>query len=126
MVDILAAVPLSVGGIIALLLNALVAFIALVIADKIIAHSINVKKLFIIALVALFLTPIVGAVVLELIALPVLVSAYILPLLVWIILGEVLLSSDMGTKAKVAVIGFVVYIVLSIFLTPYLFSVLSF
>ncbi len=126
MVDILAAVPLSIGGVIALLLNAVVAFIALVIADKLIAHSIDAKKIFIMALVALFITPIIGAVILSLVALPVLVSAYILPILVWLVLGEVLLSSDSGTKAKVAVIGFVVYIILSMFLSPFLFSLIPF
>ncbi len=127
MVDILGLVPLSVGGVIALLLNSIVALIALVIADKVIAHNVDVKHLFIMSIVALFVTPIIGGVVLGYVAVPAVVSAYLLPLVVWIALGEVLIKeADMKTKLKVVVVGFIAYIILSILLAPYVFSLIPF
>lgn len=127
MVDILNLVPLSAGGVIALLINAVIAFLALVIADKLIAHNVNAKRLFIISLVALFLTPIVAGIALSYAALPSLVAAYVLPLIVWLVLGELLIKeADMKTKLKVVVVAFAVYIILSIFLAPVIFSALPF
>ena len=127
MVDILSLVPLSVGGMIALLVNALVAFVALVIADKVIAHSIDAKRLLIMSIVALFVTPIVGALVLGYVAIPIVVSSYLLPLVVWIILGEILIKeAGMKAKLKVIVVAFIVYLVLSTFAAPYIFSALPF
>ena len=124
-VDILSFVPLSVGGVIALLLNSVIAFIALVIADKVIAHNVDVKHLFIMSIVALFVTPIIGGLVLGYLAIPTVVSSYLLPLVVWIALGEVLIKeADMKTKLKVVIVGFIAYIVLSIFLAPYVFSLI--
>lgn len=125
MVDLLSFVPLSIGGVIALLLNTVIAFIALVIADKVIAHSIDAKRLFIMAFLALFITPIIFAVLLSGLSLPAMVSAYVLPFLVWLALGEVLIKdSDMKTKLKVVVVAFVVWILLSIFVAPYVFQLL--
>ena len=127
MVDILSLVPLSVGGIIALLVNALVAFVALVIADKVIAHSIDAKRLLIMSIVALFITPIVGALVLGYVSIPIVVSSYLLPLVVWIILGEILIKeTGMKAKLKLIVVAFVVYLILSTFAAPYIFSALPF
>lgn len=127
MVDLLSFVPLSVGGVIALLVNTLIAFLALVIADKIIAHNVDAKRLFILAFIALFVTPIVGSLIFSAIALPSAVSAYVLPLIVWIVLGELLIKeADMKTKLKVVVVAFIVWIVLSIVLAPTVFSLLPF
>ena len=125
MVDFLSYVPLSVGGMIALLVNMLIAFIALVIADKIVAHNVDAKRLLILAFVALFVTPIVAAIVLSSLALPALVSAYVLPFVVWLALGEVLIKeADMKTKLKVVLLAFVVWIILSIYLAPFIFQLL--
>ena len=127
MVDIIGAIPLSVGSVVVLLVNSLIAFIALFIADKVIAHNVAVKRLFIMSIVGLFLTPIVAAVVLSSIVLPGLVSAYVLPLLVWIVLGEILIKeADIKTKLKVVVVAFAVYILLSIFLAPPIFALVNF
>lgn len=127
MVDLLSYVPLSVAGVIALLVNMLIAFIALVIADKIVAHSVDAKRLLIIAFIALFITPIVAALALSSLALPAFVSGYVLPFVVWLALGEVLIKeADMKTKLKVVVLAFVVWIILSIYLAPFIFSVLHF
>ena len=125
MVDLLNLVPFSVAGIVALLVNTVIAFIALVIADKLIAHNIDAKRLFIIAFVALFLTPIVGALLLSSLALPAVVSGYLFPFIVWLILGELLIKeADMKTKLKVVVVAFVVWIILSMFLAPVIFQML--
>ena len=124
MVDILSLVPLTVGGVVVLLVDSVIAFLALVIADKMIAHNVNPKRLFIISIVSLFLTPIVAGV---LPTLPGLVSAYLLPLIVWLVLGELLIKeADMKTKLKVVVVAFIAYIILSIFLAPVIFSFLKF
>lgn len=125
MVDLLSFVPLSVGGVIALLVNMIIAFIALVIADKVVAHSVDAKRLLILAFVALFITPIVAALALSAVAIPAVVTGYVLPFIVWLALGEVLIKdADMKTKLKVVVVAFVVWIILSIFLAPYIFSLL--
>ena len=117
---------LSMAGIISTLVSSLVAFVALVIADKFIAHNIDAKRLLMIALVALFVTPVLGSFIFSMVSLPASIGAYALPLIVWIILSEILLSSDLMTKLKVAVVGYVVYLVLSITVAPYLFSIIPF
>jgi len=50
-----------------------------------------------------------------------------LPLVVWIILGELLIKeADMKTKLKVVVVAFVIYTFLSLYLTPIILSLLPF
>lgn len=116
---------LSIGYIVSLLISAAVAFIAIAIVGKLIAHNIEAKHSFIMAIVALFVTPIIGTFIVQYIAIPYF-GAFILPLIVWIALGEVLLQADTVTKLKVAVIAFVVYLVLSIYLTPMILGFISF
>ncbi|HIG97411.1 MAG TPA: hypothetical protein HA230_03655 [Candidatus Aenigmarchaeota archaeon] len=125
MVDILSFVPMTLGGIIATLVNVLIIFLALVIADKVIAHNVNVKRLLIMALIAFFLAPIIGSLIAGYVAIPYI--GLILPLIVWIILGELLIKeADMKTKLKVVVVAFVVYTFLSLYLTPVIISLLPF
>lgn len=110
MVDIGALLPVaSIGGLFAILINAVVAWIVLMIIDKIVAGNLDVKRTFIMALVALFIVPIVVG----FLALPGLVSIYVVPLIVWIALGEVLLKASAMQKLKVVIIAFVVYIILN-------------
>lgn len=125
MTDIIGAIPLSVAGIVATLVNALLAFVVILVIDKVIAHNLEPKKALIISLVALFLTPVLGAFAASYIALPDLVFAYVMPLLVWVVLGEILLEGDMTAKLKVMVIAFIVYIVLSFTVAPMLLSFVS-
>ncbi len=126
MADIFAALPLTLAGVISTLISAIVAFIGLVIADKFIAHNIDAKRLLIIAIVALFVTPVAGSFLFAMVSLPAAIGAYALPLIVWIILSEILLSSDLMTKLKVAVVGYVVYLILTITVAPYLFAIIPF
>ncbi len=116
---------LSIGYIVSLLVSAVVAFIAIVISDKLISHNIEAKHSFILAIVALFIAPIVGTFAAPFVPIPYF-GAFILPLLVWIGLGQVLLSAEAMTKLKVTVIAFVVYIVLSLYLTPMIRSLIPF
>ena len=116
---------MTLGGIIATLVNVLIIFLALVIADKVIAHNVNVKRLLIMALIAFFLAPIIGSLIAGYVAIPYI--GLILPLIVWIILGELLIKeADMKTKLKVVVVAFVVYTFLSLYLTPVIISLLPF
>ena len=125
MVDVLSFMPMTLGGIIATLVNVLIIFLALVIADKVIAHNVNVKRLLIMALIAFFLAPIIGSLIAGYVAIPYI--GLILPLIVWIILGELLIKeADMKTKLKVVVVAFVVYTFLSLYLTPVIISLLPF
>ena len=108
---------LNVGSIASLLVNSIVAFIAIMLANKVIAHNFEAKHAFIMAIVALFITPIVGTFIAPYIPIPYF-GAIILPLVVWIALGELSLNADPVTKLKIIIIAFVVYFLLSIFLTP--------
>lgn len=125
MVDLLGIIPLTVGGIVADIVSMLIIFAALVIADKIIAHSVDAKRLLIMSVIAFFVAPIVGSLIAGYIAIPFI--GYILPLIVWIILGELLIKeADMKTKLKVIIVAFIVYILLSMFVAPYIFTMLPF
>ncbi|MBI2233127.1 MAG: hypothetical protein HYU56_04355 [Candidatus Aenigmarchaeota archaeon] len=122
-------IPLTIPGIVTMFVNSLLAFIVVVLSDKVISHNLELKRASIVSGVALFITPVVGALVAGYTALPVSLSgiifAYVLPLLVWIVLGEILLKSDMKTKLKVMAIAFVAYIVLSFTVAPVLLGVVS-
>src|SRR3989338_4297552 len=123
--DIAIDIPLSLCGIIATFVNAIIAFVAITIADKFIGHNFEPKRTFIMALTALFLVPVVATLAFGVGVLPDYVSVYLLPLVLWILLGEVLLGGEgRKTKLEVAIIAFVVYSLMSIFLSPFVFSVL--
>src|SRR5687768_12610621 len=104
----------TVASVLATLVSALVAFVALVISDKFIAHGIETRRLAIISIAALFIAPIAGTLISSYLLVPLYIAAYLLPLAIWIILGEFLLTNDRMTNFKVAAIGWVVYIILSV------------
>jgi hypothetical protein len=120
---------LSVGGIIGLFINAVVTSIAIVIADKVIAHNIEFKHAFIMAIAAFFITPMfITGLMLAGFYIDLSLSLYVLPLLVWIILSELLLQSEVKTKLYVALFAFVVFLVLRdvVGLPAMLYSVIGF
>ncbi|MBI2172891.1 MAG: hypothetical protein HYT73_01625 [Candidatus Aenigmarchaeota archaeon] len=126
----MAEIPfVNIGFIVGTLISAALAFIAIVVSDKLISHNIDAKKSFIMALIALFIVPIVATFVLGFVpavaSIPYMASI-LLPLVFWIGLGEGLLSSDRKTKLKVSVIAFIVYIVLQVFVAPYIRSAIPF
>ena len=119
MVDIISAIPLSAGGIIATFIDAIIAFIVIVAVDKFIGHNFEPKRTFAMAIIALFVAPIISVALIGSSPLPGFVSVYIVPLVLWIVLGELLLQGESNkTKLEVAIIAFVVYSVLRIVLVP--------
>ena len=112
--------PLSVGSATAFLFNALITFFVVMVADLIMAHQMEAKRIFLMSIVSYFLVPIVVLAVGLFMSLPGAVAGYVVPLVVWIILGEVLLKSEFKKKALVAVIAFVLNLILTMFLLPYI------
>ena len=117
---------LSIGWIVGTLVNALVAALALIISDKFIAHQIDAKRILLMALVALFVAPVIASLAIGVTSFAGPVAFYLIPLLIWILLGELLLQAERMVKLKVAAVGFFVYIILSMLLTPYLFAIIPF
>ena len=115
---------LSIGGAISMLIEAIIVFVVLLILDEVIIHQLEVKKSFIMALVvsiiSYFVIPFVIAYIPFISAMPFLY--YIIPLIVWIILGELLLEGEMKQKLIVAVIAFVVYTILTFIGLPMMIS----
>ncbi len=109
MVDITGIIPLSVGGMIGLLINVIIITAVLVIIDRIIAHEMTIKKSFVMAVVAYLFVPIILS--FANIAIP--FAGYIIPLIIWIALGQFLLKGTVKNKAVVAAVAFLVYIILT-------------
>lgn len=127
---LMAEIPfVNIGFVLGTLVSALLAFIAIIISDKVLSHNISPKKSLIMALIALFIVPIVSVFILGFIpsiaSIPY-IASIIIPIIFWIGLGEALLNSDRKTKLKVAAVAFIVYIILDIFLKPYIVSAIPF
>ena len=84
MVDITGIIPLSLGGVIGLLINVVIITIVLAVADKVLAHEMSLKKSFIMALVAYL----VVTIILSAAEISFEFSGYIIPLVVWVVLGQ--------------------------------------
>lgn len=108
---IISSLPFSASVAITYLINALLAFVAVVLVDRIISHEVEAKHalaLSIVSFVAVpILAPFIGAFEKN--------ALLVLSFVSWVILGEALLQSDWQTKLKVLVIAFVVYSVLTLF-----------
>ncbi|MHA1794794.1 MAG: hypothetical protein ACTSUK_01680 [Promethearchaeota archaeon] len=101
-------IPLSIGGAIGLLVNVIIIFLVIVLSDEIVAHNFEIKRSFLMSILAYFVVPII---LLFLPEIP--FGIYIIPLIVWIILGEILLEAEMLKKAVVAIIAFAAYTILT-------------
>lgn len=106
------SLPISASLAITYLINTLLAFAAVVLADRIIAHEMEAKRALVIAVISLFATPLLA---------PYLGIydrgvAILLSLVVWVVMGEILFHADFQTKLKVMGVAFLVYYILSIFL----------
>ncbi len=114
---------LSLGGIVSLVVNVIVTAIAIMIADKIITHEIEVKHSLIMAFIAYFILPLALGYLITFV--PALATvAIILPLVAWIILGELLLKADRKQKAIVAVIAYAVNLLLLTYVSGFIFSLI--
>jgi hypothetical protein len=103
-------IPTSVGGVVSLLVQVVVIWLAVILADKIIAHQIEAKRSAMLAFLAYFLSPLV----LALVAINIPFAGLLLPLVIWVALGEVLLREiGTGARLKVAAVAFVIYLLLN-------------
>jgi len=108
-------IPLSIGGAIGLLVNVIIIFLVIVLSDEIVAHNFEIKRSFLMSILAYFVVPIILSVILSFLPqMPFgIFGIYIIPLIVWIILGEILLEAEMLKKAVVAIIAFAAYTILT-------------
>ncbi|MFH1421053.1 MAG: hypothetical protein ABIG30_03790 [Candidatus Aenigmatarchaeota archaeon] len=115
-------IPLTIGGAISLAITAILMIIAIVIADYIISHNTNIKHSAIMAFGAYFLTPLIISAIGLAGYFDRLVALYVIPLVVWIILGELLLKADAKKKAVIAIIAFAIYAVMNYFGVPFMIA----
>lgn len=111
-------VPLTIPGILGLLITTFIIFIALVIADKVIAHEMDTKHILIMSFLCAFVVPIIVSIALPILPIPAGFSQIFyfgFPLLMWIIFGEALLRGDFKQKIAVAFIAFAVFTALQMF-----------
>lgn len=110
-----AIAPTTSGEIIGLFVNSLLAFLSLVVSDKIIEHRIEVYRLFIMSMASYFMVPLVFSLlgVAGISELTGLLSNYVIPLATWGILGVFMLKTNIKIKWSVAKTGFVVYSILT-------------
>lgn len=108
-------IPTSIGGVVALLIQIAIIWGVVVLADKIIAHQIEPKRSAILAVLAYFVSPLVLAFA----AISIPFAGIIVPLVVWIVLGEVLLRAyGFTSRIKVAAVAFVIYFLLNLLGVP--------
>ena len=115
---LLGALPLSIGGIISLLLTTVIIFVAIVLSDKILSHEMDTKHVLIMSFLCAFIVPLITSLVTSFISFPAGFSQIFffgMPLVSWIILGEILLEGDFKQKIIVAFIAFAIFTALQMF-----------
>lgn len=114
---------LTASGIVTLLVKSLLAFLLIVISDKVIAHEFEWKHTLIMALLALFATPIVSYLMQQSLNIGIPFFDLIASLIIWVIAGEILLpEGDWETKLKVTLVAFVGYTLIANFGDAYITS----
>jgi len=99
-----------VSSTISLLIECIVITISLSLANLLVEHGIEIKRIIPMALIAYFVTPIVGS----LIAPSIPIISYLLPLVIWVILGEIILTDiEVKKKALIAALGYAIFFVLT-------------
>jgi hypothetical protein len=111
-------IPLTMTGVISLLVESLIIFIAIVLSDEFIEHELEAGHALMMTLIVYFIVPMLTSFISNFLSVSFMYLNYILPLVVWIILAEVFLYGDRMDKLKVAVLAFVIYTVLTIFQIP--------
>ncbi len=112
--------PFTFSVLVVYFINTLIAFIAVILSDNFIAHNIEGKKTFVLALLSFFFAPIIA----PYIGMTGIYSELLLPLIIWIAFGELLLEADTKTKLKVLLVAFAVYFVMSLYVSPYLIGIM--
>jgi len=99
-----------VSSTISLLIECVVITISLSLANLLVEHGIEIKRIIPMALIAYFVTPIIGS----LIAPSIPIISYLLPLVIWVILGEIILTDiEVKKKALIAALGYAIFFVLT-------------
>ena len=110
----------SIESISVVALNAFIVFLSIVISDKFLNHNITVKNSAIMVVIAYLIMPYVMIAIDMLISIPSIVSFILVPLIIWIILGEMLLKDFKFTsKLNVSMIAFITYLLLEYFPISY-------
>ena len=118
MVDVASIIPLSLGGIIGLLVNVVIITVILSLTDKFLAHEISIRNSFIMALIAYLVIPII----LSFANISFAFASYIIPLVIWIILGEILLKGGRKGRLIAAAVAFIAYLALTFLGVPFLIA----
>lgn len=105
-------VPTSVAGAAWLVVQSLAVFLVVMLADRFIAHGYNIKHTLMLAFGAYFLSPAV-ILALQYAGISITNALFIVPLVVWVVLGELLLEGDRKNKLIVAVVGYLSFVALN-------------
>jgi len=116
MVDVFSLLPVaSVSGAIWMFIESIIVAIVVVIADRIIAHEMEMKHAVAVSIAAFFAIPFLMNAVFSIVQIDYMFMTIIingLPLLVWIILAEVFLgSTDHKTKIELAFVAWIAYLI---------------
>jgi len=94
-----------VSSVVSLLIETFLVAAAISLSSAVIAHRIEFKRIIIMAVLAYFLTPLICGMI-NVVAIP-----FVMPLLIWIVLGEVMLKDiDVKKKAMVAILAYVIFL----------------
>lgn len=100
-----------VSSIITELINCLLVVFAVILADYVISHGIEFKRILILSIVGYFFAPIFGYFVSP--YLPIYIP-YLLPIIFWAIAGEIILRDyDRKHRAMVAVLGYIIFLAMT-------------
>jgi len=85
-------------------------WLIILLSDEVIGHQIEAKRALILAAIAYFASPLI----LAFLPLSIPYAGLLMPLVVWIVLGEVLLRAYGTTnRLKIAVLAFVIFTILN-------------
>lgn len=102
-------VPITIEGVVSLLISTTIIFVSIVLSDAIIAHEMEAKEVLVMSFFTYFLTPLAQALLARYIPF---IGFILVPLFVWFVLGEIFLRKDSTTNMKVAIVAFVIYQIL--------------
>jgi hypothetical protein len=109
-------IPTTAGGAIALIVQIAIIWIVVMLSDKFIAHKIEAKRSLILAVLAYFISPLLlafGGITIPF-------AGLIVPLIVWLVLGEILLRAGykLSIRLKVAAVAWIMYLILNLLGVP--------
>ncbi|MBI2584073.1 MAG: hypothetical protein HYW25_05370 [Candidatus Aenigmarchaeota archaeon] len=100
---------LELFSILVLVVQLLIIWIVVLLSAKLVASGIGALRAFVLAFLAYFLPPLVFS----FFSISIPYAAIIIPLIVWIILGELLLrEATLGGRLKITIVAFIIYLIL--------------